>query len=213
MTTPNENAIRAQFERYVEENDTDKLNPEEQIFIGERPEGPSQGSLIYSTDTIWVQIPPYSQLLPPRSSVSVIGRGDLGNIQGKKPVHELEVEDFRRFPLYLCDAVLSSKQILVPGDHYLYWGWTGAFFRYLTGRHPWGHRMFHTAGSTAGRGTIPHKSSVSRPSRNASYVWGEEYRPVLRDFFTLLHNMLLPVREREYSMELKKRFYHLKSVS
>lgn len=209
MGTPNESAIQTQFQRYVEKNDTDKLNPEEQIFIGELPEGPRNGNLLFNTDTIWVQVPPYSQLLPPRSAVSIVGQGDLGNLQGRKPMHELEVDDFRRLPLYLSDAVLTSNQILVPGDHYLYWGWTGAFFRYLTGRHPWGHRMFHTAGSTAGQGSIPRKSSVSRPSRNAPFVWGENYRPVLRDFFTLLHNMLLPIREGQYPMELKKRFYHL----
>lgn len=209
MGTPNERAIKTQFHRYVDENDTNDLNPEEQIFIGELPEGPHDGNLIFGTDTIWVQMPPYSQLLPPKSAVSVIGHGDIGNIQGRKPMHTLEVDDFRRFPLYLSDAVLTSTQILVPGDHYLYWGWTGAFFRYLTGKHPWGHRMFHTAGSTAGQGAIPEKSFVSRPSRNAPFVWGENYRPVLRDFFTLLHNMLLPVREGEYPMELKKRIYHL----
>ncbi|WP_418282083.1 hypothetical protein [Halorubrum sp. DTA98] len=209
MKSPHEDVISTQFKRYIEENDTDKLDPEEQIFIGEMPEGPEGGSLLFNTDTIWVQVPPYAQLLPPKSSFSFIRGGNVGNIQGRMPVHELEVDDFRRLPLFLSDAVLSSNQILVPGDHYLYWGWTGAFFRYLTAKHPWGHRMFHTAGSSAGRGNIPVKSSVSRPSRNAPYVWGEEYRPVLRDFFTLLHNMLLPVREGEYSMELKKRFYHL----
>lgn len=207
MPTAKEAIFEKRLEWYIEENDGQSSQAgEERIFIGNAP---AEGGVLYSTETIYLGLPPFAQLLPARSDVQFFHTGRMGNVHGKVPIHELSIDDLRRLPRYLTDAVLQPNRILVPGDHYLYWAWTGAFFRYLTGKHPAGGWMFHSAGPPPGMEGVPHSSMESRVSKYGPHVWGEKYKPVLEDFFTLLHMMLLPVRELSRSLESRARLYSL----
>jgi hypothetical protein len=207
MPSPNESIFETRLDWYIEQNDSQSGQPgEERIFIGNTP---AEGGVLYSSDSLYLGVPPFAQLLPARSEVQVFENGRIGNVHGKVPIHELVVADFRRLPRYLTDAVLKPDRVLVPGDHYLYWAWSGAFFRYLTGKHPAGSWMFHSAGPPPGMQGVPHTSSESRPSKYGPHVWGEKYKPVLEDFFTLLHMMLLPVREVSKAIEARAQLYSL----
>ena len=144
VPTQHERLISKRLDFFLEEEDRDSLpSGEERIFIGYPP---VQGGILYSEETIYLGLPPFSQLLPASSRTQIFNTSSIGNVHGKLPVHKLTVDDLRRFPRYLCDALLKPNRILIPGDHYLFWAWTGAFFRYLTGKPSAGDWDFHSAG-------------------------------------------------------------------
>jgi hypothetical protein len=207
MPPQHENVIAKRLDFFLEKEDRDSLpSGEEKIFIGYPP---AQGGILYEEETLHLGIPPFSQLLPASSCTKVFNTTSIGNVHGKLPIHELNVDDLRRFPRYLCDAILKPNRILIPGDHYLFWAWTGAFFRYLTGKHPGGHWHFHSAGPPPGINGVPRQSMESRPGRYGPHIWGEKYKTVLEDFFTLLHMLLLPIREISRPTESRAKIYSL----
>lgn len=207
VPTQHERLISKRLDFFLEEEDRDSLpSGEERIFIGYPP---VQGGILYSEETIYLGLPPFSQLLPPSSRTQIFNTSSIGNVHGKLPVHKLTVDDLRRFPRYLCDALLKPNRILIPGDHYLFWAWTGAFFRYLTGKPSAGDWDFHSAGPPPGMEGVPIQSMESRPGRYGPHIWGEKYKTVIEDFFTLLHMMLLPIRELSRPTETRAQIYSL----
>lgn len=47
-----------------------------------------------------------------------------------QPVHSFSLSTLRRFPRYLCDAILIPHTTAISYDHHLYWGWTAAYISY-----------------------------------------------------------------------------------